>query len=111
VPNRGYPFETHGIYLAGKYRFGNKPFVNYLPRVLRDRLAPHVRAYSGRDLERLLGRLPLRLVERTVIFGGYDNLIGRFGILGRAIRAVLQFLERTPVRSMGLSHYWVMEKI
>jgi SAM-dependent methyltransferase len=31
-PNRGYPFETHGIYWKGKYYFGNKPFVNYLPR-------------------------------------------------------------------------------
>jgi 2-polyprenyl-3-methyl-5-hydroxy-6-metoxy-1,4-benzoquinol methylase len=40
-PNRGYPFETHGIYWKGEYHFGNKLFVNYLPRVLRDRLAPH----------------------------------------------------------------------
>src|SRR5262245_25332695 len=30
-PNRGYPFETHGIYWKGKYHFGNKLFVNYLP--------------------------------------------------------------------------------
>src|SRR4030095_16449617 len=37
-PNRGYPFETHGIYWNGKYRFGNKLFVNYLPRVLRAHL-------------------------------------------------------------------------
>ena len=44
VPNRGYPFETHGIYWQGKYRFGNKLFVNYLPRKWRDALAPHVRA-------------------------------------------------------------------
>ena len=43
VPNRGYPFETHGVYWKGKYRFGNKLFVNYLPRPLRDKLAPHVR--------------------------------------------------------------------
>ena len=43
VPNRGYPFETHGIYWRGRYHFGNVPFVNYLPRGLRDRLAPHVR--------------------------------------------------------------------
>ena len=32
VPNRGYPFETHGIYWRGRYRFGNIPLVNYLPR-------------------------------------------------------------------------------
>ena len=110
VPNRGYPFETHGIYWSGKYHFGNKLFVNYLPRPLRDRLAPHVRAYSARDLQNLLTGLPCRVVERTVIFGAYDNLIARFGGAGRLIRAVLQFLERTPLRVLGLSHFWVLER-
>ena len=27
-PNRGYPYETHGVYWKGKYYFGNKLFVN-----------------------------------------------------------------------------------
>ena len=31
-PNRGYPFEKHGLYWQGKYYFGNKLFINYLPR-------------------------------------------------------------------------------
>jgi SAM-dependent methyltransferase len=110
VPNRGYPFETHGVYWAGKYHFGNKLFVNYLPRSVRDRLAPHVRVYTAMDLERLLKGLPARVVERTVIFGAYDNVIARFGALGRALRAILQFLEKTPLRILGLSHYWVVEK-
>lgn len=110
VPNRGYPFETHGIYWRGKYHFGNKLLVNYLPRCWRDRLAPHVRVYSRADLERLFAGLPVRWVQRTVIFGAYDNLIVRFGLAGRALRAVLQFLERTPLRALGLSHFWVGEK-
>ena len=110
-PNRGYPFETHGIYWAGKYRFGNKLFINYLPRAWRDRLAPHVRAYSVRDLENLVGSRPVRVIERSVIFGGYDNIVGRFGVLGRAVRAMLQFLERTPLRILGLSHFWVLERV
>ena len=37
-PNRGYPFETHGIYIRGEYRFGNKFLVNYLPKKWRNRL-------------------------------------------------------------------------
>lgn len=110
VPNRGYPFETHGIYWRGTYRFGNIPLVNYLPRRWRDRLAPHVRTYSRRDLERLFAGLPLKFVQQTVIFGAYDNLIARFGPLGRGLRAILQFLERTPMRALGLSHFWVLEK-
>jgi SAM-dependent methyltransferase len=110
-PNRGYPFETHGIYWKGQYRFGNKLFVNYLPRPLRDRLAPHVRVYSAKDLERLFADLPIRIVEKTVIFGAYDNLIARFGAFGKLLRSALQFLEKTPLKVFGLSHFWVVEKI
>jgi SAM-dependent methyltransferase len=109
-PSRGYPFETHGIYLRDKYYFGNKPFVNYLPRPWRDRLAPHVRVYSRRDLERLFASLPVEFVQRTVIFGAYDNLIARFGAAGRFLRTALHWLERTPLRAFGLSHFWVVEK-
>jgi len=111
VPNRGYPFETHGIYWRGNYRFGNIPLVNYLPRRLRDRLAPHVQVYTTRDLERRFAGLPVRFVRRDVIFGAYDNIIARRPALGRALRGFLQWLERTPLRWLGLSHVWVVEKI
>jgi SAM-dependent methyltransferase len=110
-PNRGYPFETHGAFWRGKYYFGNKPFVNYLPRKLRDQLAPHVRVYSRSDLQKLFDGLPIKLIERTIVFGAYDNIIARFGIFGKFLRAVLQFLEKTPLKMFGLSHFWVVEKI
>jgi SAM-dependent methyltransferase len=110
VPNRGYPFETHGIYWQGKYRFGNIPLVNWLPRRLRDRLAPHVRAYSPRDLERLFQELPARIERREVLFGAYDNIIARSPLLGKTLRGLLQALEKTPLRALGLSHFWVVEK-
>jgi SAM-dependent methyltransferase len=109
-PNRGYPFETHGIYWRGRYQFGNIPFVNWLPSVLRDRLAPHVRVYTIRDMLDLFANLPVRMVSKTVIFGAYDNIIARFGGFGRVMRSLLQFLERTPLRFFGLSHFWVIEK-
>ncbi|BAJ62081.1 MULTISPECIES: class I SAM-dependent methyltransferase [Anaerolinea] len=110
-PNRGYPFETHGIYWRGRYRFGNIPLVNYLPRRWRDRLAPHVRVYTAGDLQRLFAGLPVRVVQRTIVFGAYDNIIARRPALGKVLRAVLQALEATPLRIFGLSHFWVVEKI
>ena len=110
APNRGYPFETHGIYWKGRYHFGNKLFVNYLPRGVRNKLAPHVRVYSAKDLERLFADLPVRIVERRIIFGAYDNLIARFGVAGKILRSLLQFLEKTPMQFFGLSHFWVVEK-
>lgn len=109
-PNRGYPFETHGIYWNGKYYFGNKPFINYLPRLWRDKLAPHVRVYLRRDMQKLFNGLPVKFIERTIIFGAYDNLIVRFGAFGKILRSILQFLEKTPLKILGLSHFWVMEK-
>lgn len=110
VPNRGYPFETHGVYWQGKYYFGNKPFVNYLPKNLRDRLAPHVRIYSRSDMEQLFSGLPVSMIERKVIFGAYDNIINRFGGLGKILRSILQSFEKTPLSCFGLSHFWVVEK-
>lgn len=110
VPNRGYPFETHGIYWRGRYHFGNIPLVNYLPRRWRDQLAPHVRVYSQRDLKAIIEGMPLRVVERRTIFGAYDNIILRFGRLGKLLRAMLHSLEQTPLRRLGLSHFWVLEK-
>jgi hypothetical protein len=111
APNRGYPFETHGIYWRGRYRFGNIPLVNYLPRSLRDRLAPHVRIYTARDLHKLFEGLPLRLIQRRIIFGAYDNIISRYPRLGAILRAFLQGLEKTPLQILGLSHFWVIEKV
>jgi len=111
VPNRGYPFETHGIYWKGKYQFGNKPFVNYLPRALRNKLAPHVRVYASQDLRKLFQGLPVEFIEGTIIFGAYDNIIAKFGLLGKVLRGVLQFLERTPLKIFGLSHFLVVQKM
>jgi SAM-dependent methyltransferase len=109
-PNRGYPFETHGIYIKNKYRFGNKFLVNYLPKKWRNRLAPHVRAYSRGDIIRLFTGLPVSVVFRTIIFGAYDNIIQRKPFLGKLIRAKLQAMEKTPLKFFGLSHFLVVEK-
>ena len=110
-PNRGYPFETHGIYWKGEYHFGNKLFVNYLPRSLRDKLAPHVNIYTRKDLERLFEGLPVKYICRSAVMGAYDNIIQRHPGFGKFLRTSLQSLEKTPLRVLGLSHFWVIEKI
>jgi len=110
IPNRGYPFETHGVFWHGSYRFGNIPLVNYLPRRWRDKLAPHVRVYGSNDVNRLLEGLPLKVVKRTIIFGAYDNIIARWPRFGRVMRGILQGLERTPFKLFGLSHFLVLER-
>ena len=111
APNRWYPVEQHGVYWRGEYHFGNVPLVNYLPDPLRDRLAPHVRAYTARGLRRLFDGLPLRVLHHGRIFGGYDNIARRRPRLGGAIRRALYAAEETPLAVLGLSHFLVLEKV
>lgn len=110
VPNRGYPFETHGYYRSGVYHFGNIPLINYLPDPWRNQLAPHVRAYTRRGLFRLFDGTSSRVIEHRRIFGGYDNIIARFGSAGRVVRNLLHGIEGTPLDRLGLSHFLVVEK-
>jgi SAM-dependent methyltransferase len=110
VPNRLWPFETHGIYWGGRYYFGNKFGVPYLPNALRDRLAPHVRAYTAWSLRALFEGLPVTVVHHTQIYPGYDKLARRRPALGHVIRGTTYALESTPLRAFGLSHLLVVEK-
>jgi SAM-dependent methyltransferase len=110
VPNRLYPFETHGVYWRGRYRFGNIPLVGYLPAVLRARLCPHVRAYTARSLRQLFDGLCSRIVVHTQIYPGYDNIANRRPRLASWTRRITYWLEHTPFRIFGLSHLLVVEK-
>ncbi len=109
-PNRYYPVEQHGIYWRGEYKFGNIPLVNYLPDRLRNRLAPHVRAYRTGELLALFEDLPVRLLHHARIFGGYDNIAFRWPRLGRILRKVLYTAEKTPFAFLGISHFIALEK-
>ncbi|MDH3675214.1 MAG: class I SAM-dependent methyltransferase, partial [Anaerolineae bacterium] len=109
-PNRLYPFETHGHYWRGRYYFGNTPLINYLPDALRNKLAPHVRAYTGYSLRKLITGLPVRIINHTQIYPGYDNIVARHPTVGRMLRKVTYTLENTPLKIFGLSHLLVLEK-
>lgn len=110
APNRLYPFETHGAYFGKRYIFGNIPLINWLPAFLRDKFAPHVRAYTARDLRALFAGRDGALIAHTQIYPGYDKLARRSALLARALRGVTYFLERTPLRAFGLSHCAVWQK-
>lgn len=109
VPNRLYFFETHGIYWKGVYKFGNKPLVNWLPNRLRNKLAPHVRAYTTRGLRKLFADLPVKVVMHTQVFPGYDNIVYRRPGLGKLLQTTTYTMERTPLRLLGLSHFLALQ--
>ena len=109
-PNRWHPFETHGHYWKGEYRFGNSPLINYLPRRWRDQLAPHVRAYTAAELRRLLDFDGAEILHHARIYGGYDNIIARLGSPALVLRDLLYRLEGTLLDTWGLSHFVVIQK-
>jgi SAM-dependent methyltransferase len=111
APNRLYFFETHGIYLGRRFLFGNMPFVNWLPSRLRDRLAPHVRAYTHRGIERLFEGRPARIALHRYVYPGFDNIVARHRALGWVLRRVFYLLEQTPLERFGLSHFLVAERV
>lgn len=111
APNRWYPVEQHGIFWRGNYKFGNIPLVNYLPTALRNRLAPHVRTYTARELRRLFRPLPVRILHHGQIFGGYDNIEARWPTFGRLLKRTLYSLEETPLQVLGISHLLVLAKL
>lgn len=110
APNRLYPFETHGAYLRGHYRYGNIPLVNYAPDRWRQRFCPHVRAYTRGDMRRLVAGLPCTTVALTQVYPGYDNIAARRPKLAAILRGMTYLFERTPLRAFGLSHFMVLEK-
>jgi SAM-dependent methyltransferase len=110
APNRLYPFETHGVYLGPRYVFGNIPLVNWLPGPLRRRLVPHARAYMSGDIRRITRRLPARTVVHSYVYPGFDNIAGRSRLAASLLRRVLYFLEATPLRRFGLSHFVVLRR-
>ena len=109
VPNRLFPFETHGIYLFGKYIFGNIPLVTYCP-YLYNRLTPHVRNYYYRNLRNLYSNHDYEVLLYTRVFPGFDGLSRRFGSVGRVLSSLLLKVEKSPLNIFGISHVLIVRK-
>ena len=110
APNRLYPFETHGVYLGKRYIFGNIPFVNWLPKSLRNRLAPHARVYSAGEIERVAVQRGLRMVHHSYVYPGFDNVAARVPLLARLLRWSCYRAEDSALQRFGLSHLLVLHR-
>lgn len=111
TPNRGWPFEQHGIFLNEKYIWGNIPLLPWLPKSFQRRFAPHVRNYTNGDIRRLVARDNAKIIYHKHIFPGFDGMVRRFGIFGKAVQKFFHLLEKTPLHWFGISHFVVVEKL
>lgn len=110
APNRLWPIETHGIYLEGKYYFGNIPLVTWLPNFLYKKLTPHVRNYSNRSIEALFKDLNVRIILHSHIFPGFSKIKKRSPFWGKIAQEIFHFFEKTPFHNFGLSHFLIVQK-
>lgn len=111
APNRLYPFETHGFFFLGTYHGPcNLPILaNWVPDIVRNYFAPHVRIYCQSDVRRLFAGLDVELTVMSHIFPGCDNWAER-GLLGRLLRDAMHLAEQSPLRQFGISHFVVARK-
>lgn len=111
APNRLWPFETHGVFWADKYRFGNVPLVTYLPNSVYNEMTPHVRNYFKRGLVNLFRDKSYKILHYQGVFPGFDKLVTKVGLLGKAVRFVFKIFEKTLLNRFGLSHFLIVEKV
>ena len=111
APNRLWPFETHGIYIKGKYKFGNIPLVTYLPNKYYKKLTPHVRNYRRKGLYELFKGSSYKKVAYRGVFPGFDKLQSKIPIIGSIIAGAFRFIGKTPLHRFGISHFLIVEKL
>lgn len=110
TPNRGWPFETHGMFLNGKYYWGNIPFLPWMPKFIYKKFAPHVRNYSNGDIRKLIDTGKWEIISHKHVFSGFDGLVRKFGFFGKMIQKFFHFLEKTPLHFFGISHFVILRK-
>lgn len=108
LPNKFYPFETHGMNIFGRnlHFKGSVPFLSWAPEIIRRRVVDE-RIYTKRSLRQLLNN------------NGFDVLVFDFLLppldlinpsIANGIRNVFKLLQRTTLRVFGMSIFCLARK-
>lgn len=111
TPNRGWPFEQHGMFLNGKYYWGNIPLLPWMPKFAYRKFAPHVKNYWWRELNNKIKTAGGRVEYHTRIFPGFDKMERKFGFIGKLLKKLIHLAEKTPLRFFGISHFVITRKL
>ena len=118
TPNRGWPFETHGMFLGDRYIWGNIFLLPWMPKFIRNKLSPHVKNYTNKEIINVVksaydedNQFMFDVKVHTHIFPAFDKIESRFGFLGRIIQFIFHKLEKTPLHFFGISHFIVAKKV
>ncbi len=108
VPNKLYPFETHGARIFGRniHFRGSFPFLSWAPRFIR-RFFVQERIYTKRRLKRLFLNHGFQVLEFDYWMPPLDKINSR---IARFVRKILRIIERTPLKAFGISIFCVARK-
>jgi len=117
-PNRLYPFESHGVYLARSGRLVPPfvPFVPYLPLALGQKVFRYwARNYWPGELAELIRSSGFRIAGTDFIWQTFENISGRQPYAIRLLRPFLRWMasvaERLPlIRRFGVSQALVASR-
>ena len=112
APNKGFPFETHGMYLSDKYIFGNIPFLSWAPEFIRKHFAPHVRIYTISSLKKLFSGKQVYFSEIDFLWPAFDRIERKISVLGKLLKNIGQMAEKSfLLKRFGISIFLVVEKL
>jgi ubiquinone/menaquinone biosynthesis C-methylase UbiE len=110
VPNKFYPFETHGMKLGSTFINNilgiGIPFLSWMPQVLRNRIETS-RIYTQKTLTRLLYNEHLTPLQIDYMTPPLD--VAQNQEIVRALRSVLSDIESTCFRYFGC-HILILAK-
>ena len=113
VPNRLYPFETHGFYVGKKFVHKNLPLVNWLPMKVRNKIAAKARVYTLKTFKSLLKfhfNSQLKIEFAGWVMPALDKIQRRHKIIGNIMKMKLNLLEKSWFRRFGISIFLVLQK-
>lgn len=109
LPNKWYPFETHGAKL-GRFNLSNRvPFVSWLPTGLHSRIVP-ARIYTKTRAISLIKEAGFTNIQVSYIYPPVDRLPIGYP-LRSLLRGVGEILERTFAKVFGVSIICVAKKV
>ncbi len=102
VPYKGFPFETHGIFVRGKirsFRGLGFPFLTFMPKAIRSRFAT-ANVFTEKEMQNCLGKAGFRVIKSCYLFPSFDVME----------RYINRNRQTTKVMSILLGIYQTVEK-
>lgn len=112
VPNKLFPFETHGIKLGNKNISSlglGFPLLSYLPNFMRQIFAT-VQIYTPWDFERILIASNFRAEKHDFFMPNFDVLnknISKLSSIIKLLAKLSDVLEKTPLKVFGMTIVYI----